>query len=45
MSICDTKKLRSKDDVSAPLEAIFKGNGYGNNRTYETDLASIISAF
>ncbi|TDX84050.1 hypothetical protein [Epilithonimonas xixisoli] len=45
MSICDTRNLRSKEDVSAPLEAIFKGSGHGKDRTYETDLASIISAF
>ena len=45
MSICDTTKLRSKNDIPAPLEAIFKASVHGNNRTYETDLASIISAF
>lgn len=45
MSICDTRKLRSKEDVNAPLEAIFKGSGWGENRIYETDLQSIIAAF
>ena len=45
MSMCDKKRLRLKNDVSAPLEAIFKCSGNGENRIYETDLKSIIDAF